>query len=644
MSKKSNPPATHAAVPATTAEHAHETEHDDLIVAPKGTSRVRFLLTLFLVLFVLVMFVVADLFQYVVGGSSRGGSNPDWMTWRDPVSGETEKVDALRFEETTRVLSQLTAMGLYRPDSAFYDLGRDRRRRNDPTDDDVASFLVYEDLAIDAGIEVSDEEHTELLANFFQNSENLRQIANRFQMQPRQLGEAIRRSRRVAKLKGLLEVGMSLGDPAAFLAGWQEQRPQYLFQYATLATADFAEAAAAAVPEDEALLEWWRTQPIQEQRNLFSPARHAVQVAWADLDGSFDATALLEAFPLAEGTDEETLASAYYERNKFVRFKNPNPTPAGEGDDGTTSDEAADQQQHQPFAEVREVALREAKIKAALDALRQDLLARSKAGETFDLAVEAAKYGLETYTAPEPVVTSELSATSPWGNMGVARQLEFLPVGDLMDVTVNDSRLLFGRVLERTEGAEQPIDLIRPKVTQKWIDQNKAKFAEERAEALVAEMAPRPEDLSEDLPHTPVVDETTFQNTLTAAGLTVQQYGWREQRGLKPGERTSDLAGASRFFFFSAGQEYFGLEVGEVAAPKRDMDGSNVYIVRLEGKRSKPAEELMPPDVQNMDRTAIDKVREVGGKIFLGDSDWFRERFQLRYPERERREAEKQAG
>ena len=64
MSNKTNSPAE--------PQPGHEHD-DDLIVTPKGSNRLRFVLTLALVLFILVIFVVADMFQYVVGGGGGGG-------------------------------------------------------------------------------------------------------------------------------------------------------------------------------------------------------------------------------------------------------------------------------------------------------------------------------------------------------------------------------------------------------------------------------------------------------------------------------------------------------------------------------------------------------------------------------------------
>ncbi|MEZ6016825.1 MAG: hypothetical protein R3F49_17030 [Planctomycetota bacterium] len=413
MSSKSNPPAHSGAKHAAHGEHvsSEELDHqDDLIVAPKGANRTRFILTVILVLFVLVMFVVADLFQYVVGGSSRGGQNPTYVTWRDPVQGADESVNAMDFELTRRLLSQLAYMGLYQPDSYAYSERASRRAAPDVTEADVASFLVFEDLAKDAGITTSEKEHRDLLLARFQSGANLVATAREFQMTAKQLEDAIRRVRSVEKLKEFMRTGTRLADPDAMLESWQSQHQQHKFQYTALSTDAFAaDAAAETLPDDEALLTWWRTRPPFEQQQLWSEEKTIPQVAWLDLSGSFDATALLEAFPRPEGLDETQLARTYYDRYRAVRFLDPTPPPTEPGDD--TPDDADKPSPYLEFEAVQEDALREARVEASLVDFLADLKERTDKGEeSIDLAVEAAKYGLESYTSPDAMTRAELAA------------------------------------------------------------------------------------------------------------------------------------------------------------------------------------------------------------------------------------------
>lgn len=649
MSSKSKPPARSSVTPATAAEHAHGEGHehdDDLIVAPKGSNRLRFILTLALVLFVLVMFVVADLFQFVVGGGGGNRENPTYVTWHDPLSGEDEAVDGMQFDLTRRMLSQLASMGLYMPPSAD---SSNFRSRPDVGDGDVASFLVYEDLAEDAGIAISDKEHRDLLLLWFETSKNLVDRARDYQMLPKELEDSIRRVRRVEKLKDLLRSGTRLGDPDQMIATWQESHIQHQFQYAVLTTEAAATEAAGTPPTDEELMTWWRTQPAFEQQQLFTEEKTVPQVAWLDLSGSFDDTALVAAFPRPDGIDEEKLAREYYDRYRAVRFLNPDPpTPP---DDATEDPDSSKATAFLEFEAVRDAALREAKIEAALADLIKDVEQRSAAGEAIDLGVEAARYGMESFTSPEPLTRTQLTLgqgpAEGWGNQDLGQRLAFGAAGKMLgNVVVHGTRMYLGRVIERTPRAEQPIEAIRDLVLKKWTTFRAGELTLERAKALVATMAEKPVDHPEDQPWNPVVDVETFNKVLTDAGLTVVARPWLEPREASPdsGPIPSDVDQ----FFQGEAAEYYALPEGAVGPPKRGRAGEKVYIVRHGGQRPKPASELTPkdlappfPQAPSLPKMAsYEAMSDLTEKIFPGDSEWFTTRFQVRFPERERREAE----
>lgn len=636
MSSKSNPPDRSSVLPATAAEHAHGEGHehdDDLIVAPKGSNRLRFILTLLLVLFVLVMFVVADLFTMVIGGGARNRANPTFLTWHDPLNSEDEVVDAQQFDLTRRVLSQLASMGLYSPPSAA---NSNARSRPDVDDADVASFLVYEDLAEDSGIAISDREHVDALRLWFATGENLRARASDYQMQAKELEEAIRRVRRVEKLKDLLKSSTRLADPDKMIAAWQESHTQHQFQYAVLTTDAASADAAATPPTDEELQTWWRTQPAGEQKQVYTEEKTVPQVAWLDLAGSFDEAALVTAFPRPDGIDEEKLAREYYDRYRAVRFLNPDPQPT----EVTGDPDNAKQMAFLEFEAVRDAALREAKIEAALADLLADLEQRVTVGETIDLGVEAARYGMESFTSPDPLTRAELVAAEGWGNQDLGQRLAFSAAGKLLgNVVVHGTRMYLGRVIERTARAEQPIEAIRDLVLKKWTTFRAGELTVERAKALVAALAEKPADHPEDQPWNPVVDAEAFSKALTDAGLTVVERPWLEPRELPAdsGPMPSDI---DRFFQNEAA-EFYTLPEGAVGAPKRTLAGDKVYIVRHTGERPKPASELAAKDATMLPMMVrYEALSDLSEKIFPGDSEWFKARFQVRFPERERREAE----
>lgn len=643
MSNKSNTPARSKAASTAAAEHEHDHE-DDLIVAPKGANRLRFILTLALVLFVLVMFVVADLFQYVVGGRGGGGNNPTVMTWRDPISGEDELADARSFDLTKRLLSQLAAMGVYQPDSLLFGEQQSQRRAPDVTEADVTSFLVYEDLAEDASVAVSQAEHVDFLRASFGTSAVIVRTARDFGLTPKELEAGIIRVRRVEKLKDLIRSGTRLADPDVMIERWQEQHPQHRMQYVALTGEDFNAAAAEAPPDDEALLAWWHGRPQSEQVTLYSEEKTVPQVAWLDLDGSFDATALLEAFPRPDGTDEEQAAKQYYDLYRSVRFLNPTPKPPeGTNPDQDATDDGAGDSLYQEFEAVRDAALRESKIELSLRDLIGDLRTRANGGEAIDLAVEAAKYGLESFTAPDAMTKAEMTATPGWGNQNLAQRLGTGAVGQMLGAPVIDgTRMYLGRVIERSKREELPLDKIRPSVLKNWTKERALVLATERFDALVAAMAEKPADHVEGTPWNPVVDEETFNRVVTEAGYTVQTRDWHEQRDI-PGGDFNALAPGERFLYSEAFEAYM-LPEGAVAAPKRARVGDTVYLVHHAGQRLKPADELKSKDIATLPSTVrFGALSDFGKEVFLGDSPWFVLRYNVRYPEQERRAAEDKA-
>jgi hypothetical protein len=65
-------------------------------------------------------------------------------------------------------------------------------------------------------------------------------------------------------------------------------------------------------------------------------------------------------------------------------------------------------------------------------------------------------------------------------------------------------------------------------------------------------------------------------------------------------------------------------------------------LVRLAGKRANPATELSAKDLATLPGTVrFEAMQAVGQQIFLGDSEWFTKRFQMRFPEKEKRAAAK---
>ena len=106
---------------------------DELIVAPKGKSKTRFLLTFLLVIMLLTTFSVGDEVIAVLTG--RGGRGA-YMSWTHPTRG-LQKLDAQDFLLEKRMLTTLWSL-------------LQGGQRGDRSDEETARFIIFSTVAEDA--------------------------------------------------------------------------------------------------------------------------------------------------------------------------------------------------------------------------------------------------------------------------------------------------------------------------------------------------------------------------------------------------------------------------------------------------------------------------------------------------------------
>lgn len=637
-------------------------EHGELIHVPEGQSRLRYLATIALVLFLLVIFVVADLFQSTVTGGS-GGDDPVYMTWTDPVAKKPYAIHAEQFTKAEQLLSMLAGQ-VYFPPSYQFGSPEERAgyRPGDLTDDDVASFLIYEQLAADANIQISDAEHSEFVRGSFGSRANLEGFAGQARMSVLQLSDQIRRVRRVSRLQELLTLGLQVPDSRAAVEMWQEQRPEYKFQVLSAKADDFVAQAKTEVPESEELTTWFHERPPFEQQALFTQPRVQPQIAYVDLGAEtpFDATALLAQYPAAEGTDVEQLTRSYYDLNQRTRFMRPEEeapeeeTPEDESDgesqdgDKADPDEAKLSKANDPyeFDEVKDRAQAEAAIYAAMSAFLTDVQDRKVAEDSkpegeekveIDFQAEAEALGLTVFTGPEEGLTrGELGAAETWGDPRMAGQLSFTQEQSYVPSTVvSNGALAVGRVLKKFERKEPPFADIREDVVNMWANERAAELCTEALEGVRLVLAAKPEDVDASN-WKPVIDLDAMRSTATEAN-----YDFYERPYLGRGENPTTVTAADRFLRTQA--DIYDLEDGQTAPAQVSRDKKEAFLVRFDSKRAKDVSEI---GVQNYEsyRTRISRetLEEFGGSVFRGDGAWLKEKMTLRFPYNEQREAERE--
>lgn len=527
-------------------------QSDDLIAVPKGRSKLQYYAILGLLLFVLVIFSVGDALQSSAGGAIGGEeANPVYLSWTDPTTQVRHEVRYDVYQRRFTGLDTLHSIGAFQPRHV-----PEGKRRPRVSPEDTGLVLVLDQMATDAGIEVSDSEFIQFLRNSFQTGENVKLLARQRRMTVPSLEALLRNHLRVAKLMSFLSTAVAVGaDSDDVEELWKEAHPQYAFQYAEVEGVEYLEQARAALPADEDLLEWFHAKPLFQQQEHFTEESFSGLVAYASLDEPFDATALLEQFPAPEGLDPEIQARSYYNRFNNVRFKNevpveeapapdegepapvdeateeggeegfPAPAPqddveggadeeseldalgyTGDSVDEPATDEPAtgepatgESQEvplYKPYEEVAEQCLREAPLHAALTAWFADLRMRMSAAPEdapLDFATEAEAAGLTVVRIDEPLTRDQLEEQDGWGGKFLSNQFTYALEGELLSsVILEEGAIIAGQLTSKVPRQEPPIDQIRDAVGEEWAQERAVNLAVETLEALRDGLGERP--------------------------------------------------------------------------------------------------------------------------------------------------------
>lgn len=617
---------------------------DDLIHVPTGQSRLRYLATIGLVLFLLIIFVVADLFQTTMtGGQSR--EDAVYLTWEDPVSGETENVLSSEFEQTYQFLSMVMGTAYAPPRMIFRDyINEPPLRDNDVNEEDTAGFLIWEDLAEDAGVAISDEEHAAGIKRTFQTNANVRGFMANARLSKDAFRNGMRRIQRVAKIQTLLMSTQRVPSSEGAIEQWQEDRPDYKFDLVSVPTEGFVAQAKDETPGDDELLEWFHgLQPFQQQR-LFNQPRVVYEAAYIDLDAetAFDGAALLAAFPAAEGTDVEQLTSTYYNLNQTLRFMKPQEPEAGDGEDGEGDDAAEPQETTKPepfdFEEVKDRARTESELFAAMGSLLAEMQDAATAGEEFDFLARATELGLTADKGSDEGVTRvEIPEIDGWGSNFISGQLSFAAEGSFVPrVVISENAMTIARAVTKIEASEPPFEEIRDEVIDMWAKDKAAELAAAALDGVREALAARPEDV-ELADWNPVIEKAALKELAEAA-----EYTFYERPALERGEMADEQTPAERFIRTQA--TIYDLEDGQVGPAIVSQDKSTAYLVRFDSKVSKPGKEIAVTDFEGYRARTIDEqMREFARTSFRGDSEWLQSRTKFRFPVKEEAEARRAA-
>ena len=610
--------------PQSAEKHGGLDLPDELIHAPKETSKLRFALMIALVIFLLVIFVVPTAFQSALSGGG-GPADKTYFSW-DPPGGSRIEHKESEFYVTKRALASAVEVdALLRGPLA---MGSERTI----TDEQTARFLVLDHLAEEAGVHVTDTdlvEHLKLLLQFiYQNQADTYKavLANAGGVEA--VENTIRRGLRVQRYLNLIGFASAVPTPKEIEERWNEEHEEVSFDYVQLEVEAMKELARAELPDDEALKTWFDELEEFEKNQFRTPARRTAQIASFRSDGLAAVQPLVEAFKPDVEVDPEEEANNYYNRVFATRFVKPPEEAEGEGEEGEAAEDplAAAQQEFFSFDDVAEQAIEEAPVYFALTRWLSDLGERQAAGEEIDFAAEAAGYGLELVELG-PISQVDLTEDERWGGFETVSAL-FSTAAESFggSVLARPDDLAVVRVTEVLEPALPPFEEVREDAAERWVEERAPELALERLTELrdgFEEFTPEPKEEDENA-FAPPVDENlvhrrapggAFATAAQAAGYTLGTIEWFDRANA-----TADPEDKPKLFV-TQNRDLYELEDGEVAEAKLTFDREQAFLVIKQGARPVPFDSISPKDYEayktNLRFTGMSGVSEAVDMDYL---------------------------
>ncbi len=572
---------------------------DEVIHVPKGSSKTRFLMTFLLVVLVLTTFSVSSEVLDVFGGKS--GVTKDYMTWKSPA-GVQQKLDYKKFIETKRSIAYVMPLVF---------IGNER----EPTDEQTAAFIAMDASAEEAGIVITPAEMKERITKDFQTSENYQAYCAQFRISPKELENVLRRAMRVERYRDLIAQGLTIPDPKVIETAWKGRHQEFMYDYVELPVASLVEEARAQAPKGDELKTWFDALSEPEKAAYKSKPEVSAEVAGLSLDGPITGDAILAKFPRPSGTDAEAEARQYHADFGYARFPK-SPTQQ-------------DQTFAQPYDTVKSAALLEAPIYHALMEWVASLRKREAAGETVDLAVEAAGLGL-AYRKQATTQTYESWLEAYKGSFVGRRTVESAFDKDRQPgklwpaITVDEKSFTIGRTLEYKPEVVPPFSEIASRVESAWADKKAKELALARLEKLRDNFGTRPDPANPAAPpFTPEADETKFADAVKAAGFIVQRRDWRD-RFTPPPPAGEEPAGDA---YIRMNPTLATMRETTVAKAELNRDGTVAYLVRVGGVRDPSIEKMKVSEFQ--DASAQQSFQELAMfiRMKVGSREFLEQRF-----------------
>lgn len=542
---------------------------DDVIIAPRGTKRGRFVMTFLLVVLVLTTFTVSDQVLNVFGVGSGGGS---FMSWKSG-DGTSHTLSESEFMMEKRKLGPLMP---------FIFPGRSDR---DVNDEQVAAFIVLDQDAADSGVQATDKDLAKFVQDNFPSKEAYLAFPRRYQMTGKEFEETVRRMIRYRRYVALVATPVTVPDMDAVEKRWKAQHQEYSADYAVLPVANLEAEARTLAPDAAAMRAWYEALPENEKDAYRTKEQAAAELAAFPLEGDFDATALLAKYPRPADQDAEQLAKDFHAGFSYVLYRREKPE---QGKDF-----------RKDFEEAKEQALRHAPIYNALLDWHKSLAERAAKGETFDFAAEAAELGLTYRNQTDPLTQEAWAAlTVPWIGQYTMQRIFTgdQSTGLFPSVVVDAKGFVMGRVTSRVPPRLPDYDEVADAAIAGWARERAKTLATEKLEKVRDAFGTRPDpNDTTAAPFKPEVDRDAFVKAVTDAGYSAQRRDWAELNAPLPTD--GDTTAAT---FFRQNPALFTNKVGSVPKAELDRAGSNAFLVRVDGVRDADVSKMTPRDISTV--------------------------------------------
>jgi hypothetical protein len=310
MSKDSHD--THSADLEGSGKHQHD---DDPIVVPKGSSRTKFLMTALLVVLILTTFSVSPQVVDVFTGRNRGRSS--YMSWKTPA-GTLETLSMGDFMIVKQDVSRV---------QAILSGGRNTK---DHDDVQTARHIIIDEMAKEAGVEVTDDEIRNVILPAFGNSQDIyMQTLDHYRTTAKDFEDTLRAVIRVDRYIGLLSETYALPNPTSIVEQWKKSHKEYSVELVELEADRFEEEAKAACPSGDELKKWVDALPDTEKMTFRSPVPPKVSATLRQVPASGSREAGRRRADLVRGEQAHPVQETHVGRVPALRRSEGNRTGPG---------------------------------------------------------------------------------------------------------------------------------------------------------------------------------------------------------------------------------------------------------------------------------------------------------------------------